>query len=62
MKISIWTLFFVDHGDLAVVNAQARDVFDLDIAVENVFAERKWSSRSQYCVCTLYCLFTYIIK
>ena len=40
----------MDDRDLAVVNAQAREVllFALDMAMDNVYADRKWSTSSQY--------------
>ena len=51
----------MDDGDLAVVNVQVQlEKFLLLMAVDNAYADRKWNSKSQYCVCTLYCLLTFL--
>ena len=51
----------MDDGDLAVVNVQVQlEKYLLLMAVDNAYADRKWNSKSQYCVCTFYYLLTFL--
>ena len=70
IKLEVWPLiifdeeaFDKDDGDLAVVIAQAREVFALDIAMDDAYADQKWSSSSQYYICNkvYFVLLTYFI-